>query len=96
MFYMQIAADLSLKFVYMRSAQKIVLEGNNINMASRTQLKQLDKNFEFTLLILLSLFHFQTSSFLPSLLYISTQPTLSRTERFQYIPVYIPDDRQLE
>jgi hypothetical protein len=45
----------------MRSAQKIVLEGNNIKIPSRTQLKELDKNFEFTLLILFSLFHFPSS-----------------------------------
>jgi hypothetical protein len=42
----------------MRSAQKIVLEGNGINIPSRTQLKELDKNYKFTLLILFSLFYF--------------------------------------
>jgi hypothetical protein len=74
MFYMQIVVDRSLKFVYMRSAQKIVLEGNNINMASRTQLKELDKNFEFTLLILFSLFHLYILIISPFLL-ISQQST---------------------
>jgi hypothetical protein len=42
----------------MRSAQKSVLEGNGINIPSRTQLKESDKNYEFTQLILFSLFNF--------------------------------------
>jgi hypothetical protein len=36
----------------MRSAQKIVPGENVINIPSRTQIKELDKNYEFSLLTL--------------------------------------------
>jgi hypothetical protein len=55
----------------MSSAQKIVLEGNGINIPSRTQLKELDKNYKFALLILFSLFLF-SFIILPFQLYFST------------------------
>jgi hypothetical protein len=71
-FQTQAAVQPSLKLVCMRSAQKIVLKGNNIKIPSRTQLKELDKNFEFTSLILFSLFHFSLI-ILPFIPFISTE-----------------------
>jgi hypothetical protein len=41
----------------MHSIQKIIPKGNDINIPLRTQLKESDKNSEFTLLPLFSLFH---------------------------------------